>query len=122
MGLITRLRAEEELPVYIMGLSDEDFFESSIAEDKLRRVVERGMRFRPDITEVSVRIKRAQRKGERTRYDLTARALSPNDQTIAEAEGWDLLETFDELCSTLERALRRTKQEQPRQRRRRGRK
>ena len=121
MALITSLRAEEELPVYIMGLSDEDFFERSVAEDKLRRVVERGMRFRPDITEVSVRIKRAQRKGERTRYDLTARALSPNDQTIAGAEGWDLLETFDELCSTLERALRRTKQEQPRQRRRRGR-
>jgi CBS domain-containing protein/ribosome-associated translation inhibitor RaiA len=121
MGLIARLRAEEELPVYIMGLSDEDFFERSIAEDKVRRVVERGMRFRPDINEVSVRIKRSQKSGERARYGLTARALSPSDQVISEAEGWDLLETFDELCSTLERALRRTKQEPPRQRRGRGR-
>ncbi len=117
---ILRFRVEEELPVYIMGLSDEDFFERSIAEEKVRRVVTRGISFRPDITEVSVRIKRSQTKGERTRYELTARALSPDAQIHAEARGWDLLRAFDELCDTLGKAILRSKPEvKPRARRRR---
>jgi hypothetical protein len=121
MSVITKLKAEEELPIYIMGLSDEDFFERSLAENKVRRVLERRLRFRPDITEVSVRIKRAQTSGEMTRYELTARALSPNDQVNVKVEGWDLLDTFDELTSTLGRMIGKTKYEQPRKRRRRGR-
>ena len=32
------LRAEEEIPVYIVGITDEDFFERAVAEDKLRRI------------------------------------------------------------------------------------
>jgi CBS domain-containing protein/ribosome-associated translation inhibitor RaiA len=120
MSVFTKLKVEKELPVYIMGISDEDFFERTVAEGKVRRVIERGLLFRPDITEVSIRIKRAQTKGEKTRFELTARALSPNDQIIANVEGWDLLDTFDELTSTLGKAIRKTKYELPRKRRRRG--
>ena len=117
--LLLRFRAEEELPVYIIGLTEEDFFERSVAEEKVRRVVRRGMRFRPDITEVSIRIKRTRAQGNRTRYELTARALSPEEQINAEAQGWDLLGVFDELCDTLGKAIRRSKPETPRQSRRR---
>jgi ribosome-associated translation inhibitor RaiA len=109
MRALLRYMVEEELPVYIMGLSDEDFFERAVAEEKVRRVARRGMRFRPDITEVSIRIKGSQTKGNRTRYDLTARALSPDDQINAEAEGWDLLKVFDELCDKLGKAIGRSK-------------
>jgi CBS domain-containing protein/ribosome-associated translation inhibitor RaiA len=120
--IFLRLRAEPELPVYIMGLSDEDFFEKAVAEDKVRRTVRRGMRFRPDITEVSVKIKSSQIQGNRTRYELTARAMSADDQINAEAQGWDLLKAFDELLDTLGKALRRSKPEtQGTARRRRGR-
>ncbi len=119
VALILRFRAEEELPVYIIGLTDEDFFERSVAEEKVRRMVRRGMRFRPDITEVSIRIKRARAQGNRTRYELTARALSPEEQINAEAQGWDLLGVFDELCDTLGKAIRRSKPEAPGQPRRR---
>ena len=119
IATLLRFRAEEELPVYIMGLSDEDFFERAAAEEKVRRVVKRGMRFRPDITEVSIRIKGQQTKGNRTRYELTARALSPKEQINAEAEGWDLLEVFDSLCDTLGKAIRKSKPETPRRTRRR---
>ncbi len=113
ISTLLRFRAEEELPVYIMGLSDEDFFERAVAEEKVRRVVRRGMRFRPDITEVSIRIKSSQTRGNRTRYELTARALSPEGQINAEAGGWDLLEAFDELLETLGKAMRRTKPKTP---------
>jgi len=119
---ILRLRAPPELPVYIIGLEDEDFFESAAAEEKIRRVVARARRFRPDITEVSVRIKRSQLRGERTRYEVTGRALGAEGQVNAEAGGWDLLEVFDELASTLGKAMQRSKPETPgRQRRRRSR-
>jgi CBS domain-containing protein/ribosome-associated translation inhibitor RaiA len=119
LPLLLRYRVREELPVYIIGLSDEDFFERAVAEEKIRRVVRRGMRFRPDLTEVSVRIKSTRTRGNRTRYELTARALSPEGQINAEADGWDLLRAFDELCDTLGKAIRRSKTETPRQPRRR---
>lgn len=119
LPLLLRYRVEEELPVYIIGISDEDFFERAVAEEKVRRVVRRSIRFRPDITEVSIRIKRSQTQGNRTRYELTARALSPDGQINAESDGWDLLQVFDELCETLGKALRRSKPETPRRTRRR---
>jgi ribosome-associated translation inhibitor RaiA len=58
---------------------------------------------------VSIRIKSSQTRGNRTRYELTARALSPDGQINAEAGGWDLLEAFDELSDTLGKAISRSK-------------
>jgi ribosome-associated translation inhibitor RaiA len=113
ISLITRLRVEEELPVYIIGLSDEDFFERAVAEEKVRRVLQKGMKFRPDINEISIRIKSSKTRGSRTRYELTARALSPEGQINAEARGWDLIKVFDELCDTLGKAIRKSKPETP---------
>jgi len=120
MAPLLRLRAARELPVYIMGLTDEDFFEREVAEEKVRRVVRKSMRYRPDITEVSVNIKTSQTRGERTRYELTGRALTQDGQINAKAGGWDLLGVFDELCDALEKVLRRSKPDVP-SRKRRGR-
>lgn len=107
--LIQKLRGEPELPVYIMGITDEDFFERAIAEGKVRRMVNRSLKIHPDITEVRIRIKKQQTKGERTRYQMTARALSPRHSFNAENEGWGLMETFDGLCGVLDKTLRRAK-------------
>ena len=116
------LQVEEGLPVYIMGLTDEDFFEKAVAEEKVRRVVSKGLKFRPDITEVSVRIKKGKAQGNRTRYEITGRALSPNGQINATADGWDLLAVFDELCGALGKAISRSKPvRKPRTRRSRSR-
>ncbi len=119
MQPILDLKAPTELPVYIMGIEDEDFFERAVAEDKIRRVVLKSRRFRPDITEVSVRIKRSQLTGERIRYELTSRAYGQKDQINAEAGGWDLLESFDILCTRLGESIRRSKPQTPRRSRRR---
>ena len=122
MSPILRLRAPVELPVYIMGIEEEDFFESAVVEEKVRRVVLKSRRFRPDITEVSVRIKRSHFTGERTRYELTGRAHGKDGQINSEAGGWDLLEVFDSLTTRLGEAIRRSKPQHPgRSRRRRSR-
>jgi CBS domain-containing protein/ribosome-associated translation inhibitor RaiA len=113
ISLLLKFRAEEGLPVYIIGLSAEDFFERAVAEEKVRRVVSKSLRFRPDITEVSMRIKRSQSRGNRTRYELIARALSATGQINAEAKGWGLIEVFDEVCDTLGKAIQRSKPTTP---------
>ena len=118
LGSLLSFRVEGELPVYIMGLSDEDFFERAVAEEKVRRVVRRSMKIHPHIQEVSIRIKRSQSRGSKTRYEVTARVLSPDEQIIAETDGWDLLEVFDKLCETLDKALRKSKHEPERSPRR----
>lgn len=118
LGVILRLKPEEELPVYILGLTDEDFFERGVVESKVRRMVQRSMRMHPDISEVSVRAKRQQARGERVRYQLTARVVSPGGQLIARHEGWGLMEAFDGLCDALDRTLRRAKKEPPKRPRR----
>jgi len=122
MQLLTRYKAKEELPVYIIGLSDEDFFEKAVAEEKVRRIVSKSMKFRPDITEVSIRIRDSKTRGNRTRYELTAHAISPRGIINANAEGWDLLQVFDELCDILETTIIKSKVQTPsRYRKRRGR-
>ncbi|MFQ6053125.1 MAG: CBS domain-containing protein [Candidatus Bathyarchaeia archaeon] len=123
ISILLRLRMEEELPVYIVGLTDRDgFYERAVAEDKVRRVVERTMKFHPRITEVSVKIKRQQPEGTRVRYQVSARAFSAVEQFIVTAEGWGLLESFDKLCENLDKKLRRRKRQPERSpRRRRGR-
>ncbi|OGD52288.1 hypothetical protein A3K81_01365 [Candidatus Bathyarchaeota archaeon RBG_13_60_20] len=111
LRLIYDLRNEEELPVYIVGITDEDFFESAVAEGKVRRVVVRSMRMQPKITEVRVNIKKQRTQGERMRYDITARVLGPEVSFNATNEGWGLMETFDGLLTALDNKLRRAKVE-----------
>jgi len=113
----------EELPVSILGLEGEGFFEKGVAEEKVRRVVARNMRIHPDINQVSIRIRRQQNSGERARYQIAARVLSPTEQFNASTEGWDLLASFDDLLEALDATLKRAKREQPKTARRgRGRK
>lgn len=108
----------EELPVSILGLEGEGFFEKEIAEEKVRRVVARNMRIHPDINQVSIRIRRQQNSGERARYQIAARVLSPTEQFNASTEGWDLLASFDDLLEALDATLKRAKREQPKTARR----
>jgi CBS domain-containing protein/ribosome-associated translation inhibitor RaiA len=110
LSVVHALRAKPELQLYILGISDEDFFERAVAEGKIRRVVEKSLKMHP-ITEVSVRVKKQSVKGERTRYQLTARALGPNTQFSASNEDWGLMEAFDGLCDALDKTLRRSKRD-----------
>jgi CBS-domain-containing membrane protein len=97
LKLIHVLLPTEELPVYIVGIENENFFERSIVEDKIRRVVERSAKMHT-IT-----------SGERIRYKITARALGPTNSFNVENEDWGLMETFDGLTDQLAKTMRRAK-------------
>ena len=120
LNIIHSLMPEPELPVYIVGLDNEDFIERSVVEEKIRRTVERTTKMQ-EITEVSVRVKPQRSGGERTRYIVTARAIGPSTSFNVENEDWGLMEAFDGLIDALDVSLRRAKKE-PQKGARRGRK
>ena len=119
LAVIYSIQPEQRLPVYIVGIDDEDFFEKAVVEDKIRRTVERTMKMQ-EITEISVKVKSQRSRGERTRYTVTARALGPSVSFNVENEGWGLMEAFDGLINALDETLRRAKKE-PQKGARRGR-
>jgi acetoin utilization protein AcuB len=119
LAVIHALLPEPELPVYIVGIDNEDFIEKAVVEDKIRRVVLRSMKMR-EITEIRVLVKSQRSKGERTRYSISARAIGPSISINVENRDWGLMESFDGLVDALDKTLRRTKKE-PQKGSRRGR-
>ena len=119
LTVIHDLLPEPELPVYIVGIDNEDFIEKAVVEEKIRRTVERIMKMQ-EITEIRVRVKSQRSNGERTRYTLSARIMGPFISLHVESEDWGLLEAFDGLVEALDKTLRRAKKE-PQKGSRRGR-
>ncbi|MCX6648028.1 MAG: CBS domain-containing protein [Candidatus Bathyarchaeota archaeon] len=108
LALIARRPAAKELPIQIIGLKKEDFFDQAEAEAKVDRVIKKAMNIHPDIDEVSIVIKRASEKGH-GRYEMTARVISPTEQINAHGEGHDMLQTFEDMLNKLESELMKTK-------------
>ena len=122
LRLIAEPVGEPELPISIVGLSNEEFIGRSLAEEKVRRVITLGMKIHPHINDVQVRIKKSEKGGENERYEMIARALSPTEQFQVSNAGYDLVKTFDGLMSSLEKEFKQAKHEPYRvQRRGRGR-
>lgn len=119
LTVIHSLMPAPELPVYIVGLEDENFFEQAVVEEKIRRTVQRSVKLH-EITEVRIRVKSQRSKGERTRYTISARAMGPSTSFNVENEEWGLMEAFDGLVDALDKSLRRAKKE-PQKGARRGR-
>ena len=120
LPLIARPREEVKLPIYIMGFSPDEFLERSIVEEKVLRTLERGTLMNSSIDEVLIKIRKRSRMGNRTRYELVGRVITPTKQFNVSNTGWDLLSTFDRLLEKLDRVLRQAKSE-PEEARRRGR-
>jgi CBS domain-containing protein/ribosome-associated translation inhibitor RaiA len=108
------LRGEAELPIYIVGLSaDEDWFDATVAENKIRRVVQRAQKMRPDIQEVRVQIEKQRTGGNRTRYEIRTHIYTKyGGETIFDKqEGWDLMAVIDNLTDSLNQLIRSEKVE-----------
>jgi hypothetical protein len=108
---LAQLEDRDKLPIYIVGLSDEDVFDQSIVETRIRRVVERGVKIHPYIHEVAIVIEKTRDQGNRTLYELTANVHStvPEEQFCVTEEDWGLVEAFAKLAETLDTVLRRSK-------------
>ena len=108
--LILGFRAEEELPIYILGLPEfGDFQEIKTAQNKVLRVFDKWLSFHEEVLEVVIDVKRRKRKGGRTLYQAAARIYSPAKRLSVTAQGWYLSEAFDNLCRRLDRVLERVK-------------
>jgi CBS domain-containing protein len=111
LKLIAEPEKEDEMPISIIGLTNEEFLEKNLAEEKVRRVIAIGIRIHPDINSAQVVIKKVDKGGEKGRYEMTARVLSPREQFQASNEGYDLVQTFDGLVSSLEKIFKGSKHE-----------
>ena len=107
--LIARRPVIKELPIQISGLKNEDFFDQAVAEAKVYRVIKKGMKIHPNINEVAIRIRKVNEGGDRSRYEMTARVISPTEQINAHEQGWDMLKTFEDLLNSLEGEMIKTK-------------
>jgi CBS domain-containing protein len=112
--LLTPIVQEYErntLPIYFVGLSDEDAFDQNIAETRIRRVVERGLKIHPHIQEVAIVIEKTREMGNRTLYELTANIYSTvsEEQFSIKEEEWGMVKAFAKLAETLDAVLRRSK-------------
>ena len=65
LQLIAEPEKESELPISIVGLTNEEFLEKSLAEEKVKKVVSLGMKLHPDINNVQVVIKKTEKGGEK---------------------------------------------------------
>jgi CBS domain-containing protein len=111
LPLIARPKDEVKLPVYIMGFSPDEFLERSIVEEKVLRTLMRGVLIHSSVDEVLIKIKKRSRAGNRVRYELTGRVITPTRQYNVSNTGWDLLSVFDRLLDSLDRVLREAKSE-----------
>ncbi|RLG01449.1 MAG: hypothetical protein DRN49_01250 [Thaumarchaeota archaeon] len=108
--LILGFRVKEELPIYILGLPEfGDFHDIKTSQNKVLRVLNKGLSFHEGVLEVVIDVKRRKRKGGRTLYQVTARIYSPTKRLFVTAQGWYLSEAFDDLCRRLDRILERVK-------------
>lgn len=114
LGPIYDLRGKAEFPIYIVGLSaDENWFDAAVAENKVRRVIERAHNMRPYLHEVRVQIEKQSTGGSRTHYEVRAHLyMKLGGETIyVKQEGWDLLKVFDDVTQALDQILRDQKEE-----------
>ncbi len=109
LALIARRPVVKELPIQIIGLKKEDFFDQAEAEQKVDRVIKKGMKIHPNIDEVSIVVKRRTEGEGRSRYEMNARVISATEQINAKGEGYDLLQTFEDMLNTLESELMKSK-------------
>lgn len=108
LALIARRTTSKEMPIQIIGLKNEDFFDQAEAEAKVDRVIKKAMKIHPGINEVAIIVKKSEDRGQ-GRYEMTARVISATEQINAHEEGHDMLQTFEDMLNKLESELMKTK-------------
>lgn len=112
LSVVLRFRGEDEILVYLTGLSDiGNFFERAVVEEKIRRVMSRANKIHPHLQEVSIQIQTSRVEGNRSRYEITTNVISKasNERFSFKKEGWDIINIFDKVSETLDRLLTESK-------------
>jgi ribosome-associated translation inhibitor RaiA len=92
------------LPVYIVGLEDQDI-ESSLARTKFQRSIESLSHIYPDISEARATVKSFSKEKERKHFEVHVLIRTPKHQVEFVEEGWSIEEAFENIGSKIKRLM-----------------
>jgi hypothetical protein len=88
--------ASTPLPVYIVGLDDQDI-ESSLAKSKFERSIESLSHVYPEIVEARATVKTFSKEKQRKHFEIHVMIRLPKHQIEFREEGWSIEEAFETL-------------------------
>jgi ribosome-associated translation inhibitor RaiA len=92
------------LPVYIVGLDDQDI-ESSLAKTKFQRSIESLSHVYPDIGEARATVKSFSKGKERKHFEVHVMLRMPRHQFEFREEGWSIEEAFENIGLKIKRLM-----------------
>src|SRR2546425_6666076 len=103
------------LPVYIVGLEDQDL-ESSLAETKFRRSIESLSHVYPDIGEARATVRAFSKGKERKHFEVHVLIRMPKHHVEFREEGWSIEEVFENIGSKIKRLMTKPRENPSRRR------
>ena len=97
-------KIEEEIPMFIVGLSDEPF-DAELAKSKFANITRFMRRIHPDIEQARCHIKLRSVQGSRKRYEIDVHINSTHGNISYKNVGWDLAKLFDEMTNALKKKV-----------------
>ncbi len=104
-------------PISVIGLPEQDF-ESSMAEMKFRRAIERLAQLHEDILEARATVKTTSLQKDRRRYEVDVLIARPKEQIDFTEEGWSIAEVFDKVHDKIKRHMTKPRDSPAKRRRR----
>jgi len=92
------------LPVYIVGLDDNDV-ESSLARSKFRRSIESLSHVYPELGEARATVRAFSKGKERKHFEVHVLIRMPKHQVEFIEEGWSIEEVFENIGSKIKRLM-----------------
>ena len=92
------------LPVYIVGLDDNDV-ESSLARSKFRRSIESLSHVYPELGEARATVRAFSKGKERKHFEVHVMIRLPRDQVEFREEGWSIEEVFENIGLKIKRLM-----------------
>jgi ribosome-associated translation inhibitor RaiA len=92
------------LPVYIVGLDDQDF-ESSLAKTKFQKSIESLSRVYRDIGEARATVKTFSNEKDRKHFEVHVLIRMPKHQVEFIEEGWSIEEVFENIGLKIKRLM-----------------
>jgi ribosome-associated translation inhibitor RaiA len=92
------------LPVYIVGLDDNDI-ESSLAKTKFQRSIESLSHVYPELGEARATVKAFSKGKERKHFEVHVMIRMPKDQVVFREEGWSIEEVFENIGLKIKRLM-----------------
>jgi CBS domain-containing protein/ribosome-associated translation inhibitor RaiA len=107
--ILADFKPRVEIPLYIFGLEKEDEAQLELAKRKIERIAARGLKMHPDLLEIVVHGKISAPEGNKRKYEIKARAITPKETLAISATGWSLLDVFDITSDKMERRLKQVR-------------